>query len=149
MVAFRSVHRLLLTPGVVAAALLLGGCASSGGSGTDDNDDAPEPSETAKALTTSTLVGTWGSTDEREPNLVFADDGELTGTDGCNRLVGSWSLDGDTVVFSDIASTLMACEGVDTWLSGAASASLVAGDDDELRVFDDTDSEIGTLERAD
>ena len=133
---------------MVAAALLVAGCASSGGAGYGD-DESPEPTETSKALTTNALVGTWGSTDEPQPNLVFDAEGGVTGTDGCNRLVGSWSVDGDEVVLSDIASTLMACEGVDTWLSGAASASLVAGEDDELQIFDSAKKEIGTLERSD
>ena len=135
---------------MLAAGLLFAGCASSGGGGGGYGDEpSPEPTETAKSLTTNTLVGTWGSTGEQEPNLVFDAEGGLTGSDGCNRLVGSWSMDGDSVVLSDIASTLMACEGVDTWLSGAASASLVAGDDDELQIFDSAKKEIGTLERAD
>ena len=139
--------RLPVALSVLAAALLLGGCASPGGGSYDD--ESPEPSETAKALTDSTLVGTWGSTDDQQPNLVFDDEGGVTGTDGCNRLVGSWSLDGDSVILSDLVSTLMACEGVDTWLGAAASARLVAGEDDELQVFDSSDTEIGTLERAD
>lgn len=132
---------------VLAAALLLGGCASSGGG--LYGDASPTPSESAKALTSGTLVGTWGSTDEQRPNLVFDDEGGVTGTDGCNRLVGSWSVDGDSVILSDMVSTLMACEGVDTWLAGAASAKLIAGEDDELQVFDKANKEIGTLERDD
>jgi heat shock protein HslJ len=127
-----------------ALALALAGCASSGGA----SDDPPEPSETTKPLTANALVGTWGSTDEQKPNLVFDDEGGLTGTDGCNRLVGSWSVEGNAVVFSDVVGTLMACEGVDTWLRDAASAQFVAGDDDELQVFDSTNTEIGILERA-
>ncbi|RLQ84626.1 META domain-containing protein [Mycetocola zhadangensis] len=147
MVASRfPVSRVSIAVSTLAAGLLLGGCASSGGSG---DEPSPKATETAKALTTNTLVGTWGSTAVQEPNLVFDAEGGLTGTDGCNRLVGTWSVEGDTVLLSDIASTLMACEGVDTWLSGAASATLVAGNDDELQIFDSADQEIGTLERAD
>jgi heat shock protein HslJ len=127
---------------------MLGGCASSGG-GADGDDTSPEPTESAATLTTEILTGTWGSEDEQKPNLVFADDGAVSGSDGCNRLVGSWTLEGDAVTFSQLATTLMACEGVDTWLSGATSAKLVAGEDDELQIFDADDKEIGTLERAD
>ena len=139
--------RIPVAVAVLTAALLLGGCASPGG-GSYENE-SPEPSETTKALTSSTLVGSWGSTEEQQPNLVFDDEGGVTGTDGCNRVVGSWSVEGDSVILSDLVSTLMACEGVDTWLGTAASAQFVAGEDDELQFFDDADTKIGILERAD
>ena len=90
-------------------------------------------------------VGTWGSTAAQAPNLTFTEDGNVTGTDGCNRLTGSWTADGDTVEFGEIASTLMACVDVDTWLSGAKTATV---DGDTLLVEDEGGSQIGTLERA-
>lgn len=43
-----------------------------------------------------------------EANLAFAD-GRVSGTAGCNRLMGSYSQSGDTVDFSQTASTMMAC----------------------------------------
>ncbi|MFC0716086.1 hypothetical protein [Cellulomonas biazotea] len=43
------------------------------------------------------------------------------------------------------AITSMACEGVDTWLSGASTAE-VEGDD--LVVRDESGEEIGTLVRS-
>ncbi|MCP2032897.1 heat shock protein HslJ [Okibacterium sp. HSC-33S16] len=139
--------RLSAAMSVAAVVVLLGACASSGGA-SDDEQDSSEPTETAEVLTTKTLVGTWGSTAEHHPNLTFDEEGGVTGTDGCNRLVGSWTLDGDSVTLSDVVTTLMACEDVDTWLSGVSSAQL-ADDDDELQIFDAEQNEIGTLERAD
>ena len=78
-------------------------------------------------------------------SLVLADDGALTGTDGCNRLVGTWTADADTIAFVDVASTRMACEGVDTWLSGLATGTIA---DETLTVFDESGEKIGTLERS-
>lgn len=43
-----------------------------------------------------------------EANLSF-NDGRVTGTAGCNRLMGSYSQSGDTLDFTQTASTRMAC----------------------------------------
>ena len=69
----------------------------------------------------------------------------LSGSDGCNQLTGSWEVDGSEVDFGELGATMMACEDVDTWLSGAESAT-VSGD--ELTVLGADDTEIGTLERS-
>lgn len=94
-------------------------------------------------------VGAWGDptdpTDPSRPSLVLAEDGRLSGTDGCNRLTGSWTVDGTTLTFSALASTMMFCEGVDTWLLGAAAADLVAG---SLVIRDSSGTVLGTLERS-
>jgi heat shock protein HslJ len=76
---------------------------------------------------------------------VLADDGTLTGTDGCNRLSGGWSADGDTVTFDEVVSTRMFCEGVDAWLSGLATATISAA---EMTVLDASGAELGTLTRS-
>ncbi|WP_430867591.1 META domain-containing protein [Demequina aurantiaca] len=89
-------------------------------------------------------VGTWGETAEAAPQLVLAADGTLTGTDGCNRLMGEWTAAGDAVKFGPLASTRMFCEGVDTWLSAAATATI---DANSMDVLDGTGSPIGTLDR--
>ncbi|MBO3103621.1 META domain-containing protein [Cellulomonas fengjieae] len=78
-------------------------------------------------------------------SLELASDGTVTGSDGCNQLNGTWELDDDDIDFSDLAATMMACEGVDTWLSGADSATLAG---DELTVIGENDAVIGTLERS-
>lgn len=89
--------------------------------------------------------GTWGEDGEGLPQLTFEADGVLTGTDGCNRLSGTWEIDGETVEFGPLISTLMACEGVDTWLAQGASATI---DGDVLTVLDEEGNEIGTLEKS-
>lgn len=114
---------------LVAASLALAGCATNAGPG-----GAPDP------------VGSWGdTTTDTEPSLVLADDGTLTGTDGCNRLAGDWSQDGDTIRFEQVASTRMFCEGVDTWLSGLATATITG---DTMTVLDASGAELGTLPRT-
>ena len=45
----------------------------------------------------------------REPHLVFGAAGRLTGSDGCNRLTGSYAIKGEGISFGEIASTQMAC----------------------------------------
>jgi heat shock protein HslJ len=127
--------RLALTGTIlIAATAMLTACATNAGT------DAAAPVDP---------VGTWGDVDTRsEPSLALSNDGVLTGTDGCNRLMGSWSADDetDTITFADVASTRMACEGVDTWLSGLATGT-IAGE--TLTVFDVDGTEIGTLPRSD
>lgn len=90
-------------------------------------------------------TGTWGSQDEGHPNLTFADDQTVSGNDGCNSLAGTWQLEGDVVTLGPLASTMMFCEGVDTWLSMAWTAQVVGS---TLHVFDEDGSEIGTLSRG-
>ena len=53
---------------------------------------------------------------QREPHFVLkAQDRLVGGSGGCNRLTGSYELDGDKLVFSKMATTRMACpQGMDT-----------------------------------
>jgi copper homeostasis protein (lipoprotein) len=53
---------------------------------------------------------------QREPNLTFhAENHRVSGLGGCNRLVGSYTLNGKQISFSPFATTKMACqEGMDT-----------------------------------
>ncbi|MFF9564573.1 META domain-containing protein [Leifsonia sp. NPDC014704] len=110
---------------VAAAVLLLAGCAGT-------------PSGQA-------VVGRWGSTSTGQPNLDIENDGTFSGSDGCNTLSGKGQIEGDEITFGPIASTLMACENVDTWLSKAATGN-VSGD--TMTVLDDGGSTIGTLNRS-
>lgn len=127
--------------GAVALLLVAAGCAAT----------TPEDASTTPAAGTGSadavgIVGAWGDTDApTSPSLVFAEDGTVSGTDGCNRLRGAWTADGDTVDFAPLASTRMFCEGVDTWLSTGASGTWT---DSQLVIVDEDGTEIGTLERS-
>lgn len=114
--------------------LTLAGCTGS------SETTSPETSASASAL------GTWGDpTAADQPWLTFTEDSSVMGFDGCNTLRGGWSQTGDTVVFGPLAATQMYCENVDSWLSGAATAT-VRGTD--LIVLDSSGDTIGTLERT-
>jgi putative lipoprotein len=45
----------------------------------------------------------------REAHLVFQVAGRLAGSDGCNRITGSYELKGDGISFGQLAGTQMAC----------------------------------------
>lgn len=46
----------------------------------------------------------------REPHLTFtADSSRVTGSGGCNRVFGSYAMSGDSLSFTGVASTKMAC----------------------------------------
>jgi heat shock protein HslJ len=88
----------------------------------------------------------WGSDRPRQPWLEFAEDHRLSGTDGCNRLVGEWSRsEGGIVVFGPLVSTLMFCDGVDTWLRGATAARQLG---DRLEILDAAGAVMGELPRG-
>ncbi len=47
---------------------------------------------------------------QREPHLVFAAEGErVSGSGGCNRLLGTFAVDGERIKLSPMAATRMAC----------------------------------------
>lgn len=54
----------------------------------------------------STIAGT-------EITLIFAEDGNLTGSSGCNTYNSSYEIDGDLITIGPIASTMMACSEPD------------------------------------
>jgi heat shock protein HslJ len=74
-------------------------------------------------------VGYWvESTSPTAPFLSLQADGRYSGNDGCNALTGSWDqADDGAIRFTAGAMTLMACEGVDTWLDQAALGRVRAG----------------------
>ncbi len=43
------------------------------------------------------------------PYLMLGADARLSGSDGCNKMMGSYTLTADTLSFSELASTRMAC----------------------------------------
>lgn len=125
----------LLRGATIAAlgVLALAGCGSGANSDSGSTGASIDP------------AGVWGQSDPGQPNLELMPDGSFTGTDGCNRMGGSWESDGAEVTFSDVFQTLMACDDVDTWLSALDTATASS---DSLTVFDESGAEIGTLDRG-
>ena len=102
----------------------------------------------ADASTSSAAVedvtGLWGMQDtEGIASLELAEDGTATGTDGCNRMVGTWEQNDTQVAFGEWATTRMACQSVDTWLSLSVKATL---EGENLVFVDENGIEIGTLQ---
>jgi len=90
------------------------------------------------------VAGVWGMQDtEGVVSLDLADDGTVSGTDGCNRMTGTWEQDGDQVAFGPWATTRMACQSVDTWLSESVKATVQG---ENLVFADEFGIEIGTLQ---
>ncbi|MFZ3453339.1 META domain-containing protein [Arthrobacter sp. 7Tela_A1] len=134
----------------LALALLLGTAACAADPGSSGSPASPDDSGSSGGPSPSSsvaggAVGTWGNPENsREPSLELHEDGRLTGTDGCNRLMGQWVLEEGKVIFKEVAMTMMACPDVDQWLASAASAVPA---DDTLLVYDGAGNEIGTLTR--
>ena len=84
--------------------LLLSACSSSNSAGSNSAGAAG-------------LEGTsWVATDldgtlpisEHEPTLKF-EDGQISGTTGCNQYGGSYQIDGNSIEFGELFNTEMAC----------------------------------------
>lgn len=88
------------------------------------------------------FVGTWGEDASEQPSLTIQDDGKFAGTDGCNRLMGSYTVTDGVIDFGQTASTMMFCEGVDTWLSKLQTATISGS---TLEVSDKSGTVIGSL----
>lgn len=79
----------------------------------------------------ASLVGSWNLTSygpagsptpavaDSGAILTFNQDGTMTGNAGCNGLGGTYKVDDDKVTFSDIVSTLMACDDARMQQEGA------------------------------
>src|SRR5687768_3450473 len=46
-----------------------------------------------------------------DTSIVFGADGKVSGNVGCNGFGGDYTVDGNTITFGPIVSTLMFCEG--------------------------------------
>ncbi|GAA0999688.1 META domain-containing protein [Subtercola frigoramans] len=88
----------------------------------------PSSTESPAPGGTQVVVGLWTSVENGRSRLVklsMDEDGTVAGNDGCNDFTSTWRFAEDgTVSFGRLAITGRTCEGVVTWLSGAASAVL-------------------------
>lgn len=46
---------------------------------------------------------------QSEPHIIFNAENRVSGSDGCNRMMGSYLLDGDKLTLNEMAGTKMAC----------------------------------------
>jgi heat shock protein HslJ len=73
-----------------------------------------EPAASLIGSWTLTSFGSVGTTfpavEGSDAELTFNEDGTVAGNSGCNGFGGSYTVEGDQVTFSEIVSTLIACE---------------------------------------
>lgn len=102
--------------------------------GVSPGQDCPEPVRLADLrnsywrLTLIDDTAVMRAQNQREPHLVFREDGRLSGSDGCNRLSADYEVDGKRMKFGAVAATRMACpEGMEQAQKLHAALEQVAG----------------------
>lgn len=86
---------------------------------------------------------------KREAHLQFQAGGRVSGSDGCNRLTGTYQLNGDRVTFAQMVGTQMAClnpsgtEGPFRDALKSASRITIAGD--RLELLDATGTRLAAF----
>lgn len=107
---------------IAIAAVALAGCSALGGnaktgSGKKTNTTTNTTVKTNTALAKS-MEGEWAimevgktkiSVDEDQPYVNFASDGRFYASNGCNILNGAYTVQGSTVTFSQVLSTMRSC----------------------------------------
>lgn len=96
----------------------------------------------------STLTGSWKliaygpleamtpAVSDAEANLIFGDDGTVGGSSGCNSLGGEYQVEGNVITFSELTSTLMACDDARTAQESAFTQ--VLNGEAEFEIEDET-----------
>jgi len=86
----------------------------------------------------------------REVYVLLGGGGRVGGSDGCNQIVGGYTLTGDRITFGPLAGTQMACpntgeteRGLRRALSGTARWSISGG---RLELFDVTGGRLAQFE---
>jgi heat shock protein HslJ len=86
----------------------------------------------------------------REAHLLFQPAGRVSGSDGCNRFTGTYTLKGDAVSFGQMAGTRMACINASAEIEQAFRVALqsatrlnVVGD--RLELFDGTGQRVAAF----
>ena len=88
---------------------------------------------------------------QREPHIVFdAESMGVHGSGGCNRLTGSYMLEGDSLTLGPVATTMMACiDGMETEYAFLKALGLVTGyklDGEKLEVSDAAGQALASFE---
>lgn len=145
--------------------LLLSACGTGEGNGTVSPSESPNAADTSGAtseetstanpgdpsgeLTPETLEGKWGADQKGDPFLEFKTDETVIGTDGCNGINSTYTIEASTIHIEPWVTTAKGCTDIDTWLSGASTAEITDSNEnaDEMTVKDKDGEEIGTLIR--
>ena len=126
-----------------AIVLLITSCASG-------TEPGPAPTSTgssggSSADVASDIIGGWGEDAAGKPHLQFTESGDVRGTDGCNGIASTYTVEGHRILLAPFASTLKACQGVDDWLRGVRAVEI---DGDTLVVMNGAGERLGELTRA-
>lgn len=130
-------------------------------SGTTPGDATPTTTsggESDPLASTSWQLTGLGTTDTQTPlvadstvTLEFGTNGQVGGNAGCNSFGGSYTVDGETIMFSELISTLMACadnnvmEQEQQYLAALNSADRFAVDGGQLMIWYDNDNGLLTF----
>lgn len=104
----------------------------------------------AFAQSENPLAGTYWQLENTDSaikiTLGFESDDLATGSGGCNTFGGPYSVEGDTISFGPLASTLMLCEGTGdqeaTYLEALRSATRYEVTDDQLIIWHGDDQQL-------
>ena len=104
---------------LLAVAVAIAGCGTGGGDGTTteavvSRDTTPAAADANPEID---LVGAWlledmggrGVVDGVQTTMIFGSEGRVSGTGGCNRYTGSYTLENDRLTFGPLAGTKMMC----------------------------------------
>src|SRR5699024_6360660 len=88
-----------------------------------------------------TAKGTWADT-SGDVVLTFTQEGLITGTDGCNKVEGTWEEHGKDVTMTMQIDEEHDCPDVDVWLVNPTSAVI---DGNTMKVYGPNDTHLGDL----
>lgn len=134
----------LVAVGVGMACLAMTLTACTGARSGTDGSDGNQANGDGSSAVSDQILGAWSSDEKGTPRLEFDADGAVVGSDGCNGISTTYTVEGDRVVLEQFVSTLKACQGVDDWLRGVRSVTV---DGDTLAVHNESGDEIGQLQR--
>lgn len=138
--------RRVIGAAVLGLVLPLAAC-GTGSEPSEPTSSAPTETSTPSDSADSAAIdptGKWASPEAGDPFLEFSADGQVKGTDGCNRIQTTWEVDGDKILISPFTTTQKACAGVDTWLSKASSATI---EGNVMKIADSDGNIVGGLEK--
>jgi heat shock protein HslJ len=76
----------------------------------DPNEPAADPTLSAWVLDSGSVDGADIAIAEDHPITLTFEESGIAGSSGCNTYFGGYTIDGSAISFSDMGSTMMACE---------------------------------------
>ena len=114
--------------------------------------DSPARGDADLANTNWTLATLNGSQPVPDTTITinFDNEGRVSGSDGCNNYSGTYEVDGSTIAFGQMASTMMACpdssmEQANAYLGALSETATFAVKKDELTLSDADGNAVATF----